>query len=250
MTAAARPAKPTWPSPWGAPQPRGPKRRTLSRELIVETALGIVDAEGLDALSMRRISQELNTGPASLYAHVGSKDQLVELLLDRVAADLVHPVPDPEHWQQQVKDFLTQARNNLVAHNDLSKASLVSNIPTLPHELDSAETLIALLRAGGLPDQVVGYGTDLLALYVVASAYEESLRQGPNARPEKAESYMEGVREYFASLPPERYPALLAMIAPLTRSAGDERWEFGLDVILAGMLARASAWAEVGPDDD
>ena len=233
MTATARPS---WPSPWGSSEPGSPKRRTLSRELIVETALGIVDAEGLDALSMRRVSQELHTGPASLYAHVGSKEQLVELVLDRAHADLVHPVPDPEHWREQTKDFLRQARDNLIAHNDLSRVALVSNIPTLPHQLDSAETLIALLRAGGMPDQVVAYGVDLLALYLVASAHEVSQRNGPDdAPPAHADAYMDGVRSFFASLPADRYPALLSMVGPLTRTVGDERWEFGIDVMLAGL---------------
>ncbi|MHA6765064.1 TetR/AcrR family transcriptional regulator [Streptacidiphilus sp. PAMC 29251] len=239
MTATARPG---WPIPWAAPEPRNPKRRTLSRELIVETALAVVDAEGLDALSMRRVSQELNTGPASLYAHVGSKDQLVELVLDLAHADLVHPVPDPARWREQVKDFLTQARDNLISHNDLARAALVSNIPTLPHQLDAAETLIVLLRNGGLPDQVVAYGVDLLALYLVASAHEVSQRQGHgDAPPEQAEAYMDGIRAYFGSLPPERYPALLSIIAPMTRSVGDERWGFGVDVILAGLEQAAQA---------
>jgi hypothetical protein len=111
----------------------------------------------------------------------------------------VHPDPDPEHWREQTKDFLRQARDNLIAHNDLSRVALVSGIPTLPHRLDAAETLIALLRAGGMADQVVAYGVDLLALYLVSSAYETSQRTGPD------------------------------------RSVGDERWEFGLDVMLAGL---------------
>ena len=249
MTAAARPP---WPSPWGSSEPHPPRRRTLSRELIVETALGIVDAEGLDALSMRRISQELNTGPASLYAHVGSKEQLMDLVLDRAYADLVHPVPDPEHWREQTKDFLRQARDNLIAHNDLSRVALVSNIPTLPHQLDGAETLIALLRAGGMPDQVVAYGVDVLALYLVSSAYETSQRTGPDGTPtEHADRYMDGVRSFFVSLPADRYPALLSMVGPMTRSVGDERWEFGLDVMLAGLerAAETERWSRADPAD-
>ncbi|MBC3841712.1 TetR/AcrR family transcriptional regulator [Streptacidiphilus sp. 4-A2] len=114
-------------------EPRQPRRRALGREAIVEVALGVVDAEGMDALSMRRVAQELNTGAASLYAHVSGKEELVELVLDRVYADLVHPVPDSGDWRAQLKDFLKQARDNLVAHNDLARAALASNIPTLPH---------------------------------------------------------------------------------------------------------------------
>jgi AcrR family transcriptional regulator len=209
VTAAARP---TWPGPWAAAEPQPSRRRTLSREAVVEAALGIVDAEGLDALSMRRVSQELNTGPASLYAHVGSKEQLVELLLDRVHADLVHPVPDAEHWREQTRDFLRQARDNLVAHNDIARAALVSTTPLPPHRLAAAETLTTLLRTGGMPDRVVAHGVDLLGLHLVASAYEESQRL-------------------------------------TTRSAGDQRWEFGVDVVLAGLegAARAETAARAEP---
>lgn len=241
MTAGARHGRP---GVWEDVDQRATRRRSLSREAIVEVALGIVDAEGLDALSMRRIAQELNTGPASLYAHVGGKEQLVELLLDRVAADLVHPEPDPAQWQQQVKDFLRQSKNNMLAHSDLSKANLVANIPTLPHQLDAAETLVALLRAGGLPDQVVAYGVDLLALYVVSSAFEQSQRAASETRPAQEQEYMDSIRTYFASLPRDRYPELLSLIPELTRSVGDERFDFGLDVILSGMAAQAERQAE------
>ncbi|MFC1419583.1 TetR/AcrR family transcriptional regulator [Streptacidiphilus cavernicola] len=214
-----------------------PKRRALSRELIVEVALGVVDTDGLDALSMRRVSQELNTGPASLYAHVGSKEELVGLVLDRVSAELEHPVADPAHWREQLKDFLTRARDDLVAHNDLARAAMISNTPTLPHRLDAAETVATLLKAGGLPDRVVAHGTDLLALYLVASAYEASRRRGPKTSPEQAEAeeYPDGLRGYLASMPADRYPVLLTMLPEMARDAGDERWEFGIDVILAGM---------------
>ena len=188
MAAAAKPVRPVP----GAAEARPARRRALGRDPIVETALGIVDAEGLDALSMRRVAQELNTGAASLYAHVSSKEELVELLLDRAYRDMEHPAADPGHWRQQVKDFLRQARDRLAAHNDLARAALAANTPALPNQLGSAEHLLALLRAGGLPDRAAAHGVDLLALYTVAS---------------------------------------------MTRDVGDESFEFGLDVILAGLAA-------------
>src|SRR5690606_28095546 len=66
--------------PWRKPRRGGRTRRPLSRDLIVETAQAVVRAEGLDAVSMRRVAQELGTGPASLYAHVSDKDELLELV--------------------------------------------------------------------------------------------------------------------------------------------------------------------------
>ncbi|QMU68973.1 TetR/AcrR family transcriptional regulator [Streptacidiphilus sp. P02-A3a] len=242
MAPAAKPVRPTT---WAAAEARPPRRRALGRDAIVETALGIIDAEGLDALSMRRVAQELNTGAASLYAHVSGKEELVELVLDLAYRDLVHPDPDPAIWRAQVKDFLRQARDHLVAHHDLARAALASNIPTLPHQLDAAETVLSLLRAGGLPDQVAAYGVDLIGLYLVASAHELSQRHsGAVASPEQDQAYLDGVRAYFGSLPADRYPVLVSMIDPMTRNEGDERFDFGLDVILAGLVAQAQSAAQ------
>src|SRR4051794_32123962 len=91
--------------PWSARRRRPARDRTpLSRDAIVDAAMAILDAEGLDALTMRRVATALGTGPASLYAHVAGKDELLELMIDRVAAELEVPDPDPDHWQEQVKD--------------------------------------------------------------------------------------------------------------------------------------------------
>ncbi|WP_042365441.1 TetR/AcrR family transcriptional regulator [Streptacidiphilus neutrinimicus] len=236
MTTASTP---TWPGSFGA-EPRR-KRRALSRELIVETALTIVDTEGLDALNMRRVAQELGTGAASLYAHVANKDELLALLLDRVYGDLDHPEPDPDRWREQAKEYLKQQRDNLVSHGDLARAAMIQNIPTSPGALDAAETMLALLRAGGLPEQVCAYAVDVIGLYVVATALEESSRKGPGGEPDErqAEAYIGGVRSFFASLPPERYPLIVGMAGALTRNVGDERFDFGLDLLFDGLVAQA-----------
>ena len=78
---------PVPPPPWQRLPQRRSRRRgrdPITREQIVETALRLLDRDGLDQLSMRRVADELDTGPASLYWHVGSKDGLLDLLFDRV----------------------------------------------------------------------------------------------------------------------------------------------------------------------
>ena len=73
------------------------RRQVLDRDRIVEVALRIIDEEGIDGLSMRRIAEELDTGPASLYAHVSGKEELLDLVLDRVIGEIELPEPDPAH---------------------------------------------------------------------------------------------------------------------------------------------------------
>jgi hypothetical protein len=93
-----------------------------------------------------------------------------------------------------------------------------------------AARLIGLMRAAGLPDRVIAFAVDLLPLYVVAICYEESLSRSESS-PEEFAQFVAELRNYFASLPAERFPNI-ALAGPLTDGdpMGDERFEFGLEV--------------------
>lgn len=100
-------SEPVIPSPpWNRVPPRGPIRRRdpLNREAIVGGAIRILDTDGLDGFTMRRVAEALGTGPASLYWHVGSKDGLLDLVFDEVIGEQHVPDADPGHWQEQFKD--------------------------------------------------------------------------------------------------------------------------------------------------
>jgi AcrR family transcriptional regulator len=204
----------------------------LSRESIVDAALAIVDAGGLDALSMRSVAQALRTGPASLYAHVADKDELLALLIERVAGGHDLPDPDPEHWQEQLKGMVRSLHHGLLAHRDLARAAL-GTIPLGEGALRFRDRMIAVMRAGRLPDRVVAYGCDLLPLYAVATACEQAAHAD-----EEGARFVEAVRAYVAALPGDRFPHLLAVGAPALGGAEDgERFEFGLDVLVSGLAA-------------
>jgi len=90
--------------PWKAAPRQRPARAPLSPEAIVDAALRVLDREGSTGLSMRRVADELGTGPASLYWHVANKDALVDLIIDRVAGEVPLPEPDPDRWQEQLRE--------------------------------------------------------------------------------------------------------------------------------------------------
>jgi AcrR family transcriptional regulator len=220
--------------PWSSERAR---RRTLDRETIVDAALAVVDAEGLGALSMRRLAQALDTGAASLYAHVSGKDELLQLLIDRVAGEIEVPEPDPARWQEQVKEFAREMRRVLAAHRDLAGASL-ANIPTGPHAMRAIDGLLGILRAGGLPDQVVAYASDLLPQLVTVDVYEGSLWQ---QRIDREPDYFERFRAYLDALPAARFPNIAVLTGALVAQdeAHDARFEFGLDVLVRGLASHA-----------
>jgi AcrR family transcriptional regulator len=211
------------------------KRVPLTRERIADAAMAIVDADGLAGLNMRRLADELGTGPASLYAHVSGKDELLQLLIDRVAGDVPHIEPDPERWQEQAKDYLRAVRRVLTAHRDLAGAAL-ANIPTGPNAVTAMEGLLGILRAGGLPDQVIAFAADLLSQYVNIDAYEGSLFE---QRMEREPEYFDAIFEYFRALPADRFPHFAALADAMVAGSDEERFEFGIDVLVRGLATYA-----------
>jgi AcrR family transcriptional regulator len=241
MTASELPPAPRLPSRSDQAKRRVPRERSLTRESIATAALAIVDREGLDAVTMRRVADELGTGAASLYAHVSGKDELLELMVERVIGEVPMPDPpdpaDPGAWQEQLKQCLRSIRAVFASHGDLARASF-ARIPLGENALRGTEWMIATLRAGGLPDQVIAYACDLLPLYTTAVAYEESLLSAESTNPEQIAQFVGELRSYFASLPPQRFPNVVALAGPLTAGAGgDERFEFGLEVLIRGLTA-------------
>ncbi|MHA6763629.1 TetR/AcrR family transcriptional regulator [Streptacidiphilus sp. PAMC 29251] len=217
----------------------GASGRALSLEVIVGRALHIVDAEGMQALSMRGLARDLGVGVATLYLYVSGKEQLVDLLLDRVYADLEHPVPDRAHWKAQLLDFIARSRESLSLHRDVARAESTAELLTSPHTLDCAETILALLRVGGMPDQAAVHGADLLVRHLTCSVAQRSRRAGRGAAGSDAEgSYHERVRDTASALPPERFPVVVSMAPVLSGGTDEEQFDFGLNVIIAGLLAR------------
>jgi AcrR family transcriptional regulator len=224
--------------PWRTPRKAAPAQRpALSAELVLSTAMRIVDTEGLDALSMRRVAQELGTGAASLYAYVSSKDELLEQLLDRVAAEVPLPAIDPARWAEQLKQLQYDGRAAFLRHRDLARAAQAT-IPMLPHSLRLTEVALGLMRAGGVPDRYAAWAVDKLALLVVADVVEAAVHQAKgNATEADNQTYLAQMRDYLGSLPIDQFPNIVAMSSALFEGSGDERFQWGIDLIVDGIAA-------------
>jgi AcrR family transcriptional regulator len=224
--------------PWSSKKGKARAKPALSRESITKAALKIVDSEGLGELSMRRLADELGTVASALYAHVSGKEELMQLLVDHVAAELEVPEPDPAHWLEQLREVLRTMHRVFSAHRDLAGANL-ANIPTGHNAMKVMDRILAILRAGGLSKQDAAFAADLLPMYVTASAYEGSLFA---QRLEREPRYFVELDRYFRSLPKDRFPVFTTMIDEMTAEdeAHDARFEFGLDVLLRGLEARAA----------
>ena len=230
--------------PWKRTRQSGTGRVPLTRDLIVETALRLLDRDGLDGVSMRRVAEELGTGAASLYAHVANKEELLDLVHDRVLAEIVIPDPDPDHWQDQLREVGMQMYRVYGVHRDIAAVNL-ANIPTTPNALRAAERVFAIMLAGGVPPKAAAWSLDRMALYITADAYEGSIlakRQKESGLPmdEFIESFVGGVRDYYASLPPDQFPMLTKHLGEMADGSSIERFQFGLDMIIRSLESYAA----------
>lgn len=207
----------------------GVRRRTLSQDLIVDTALDLLGKGSLESVSMRRVAMELNTGAASLYAHVGNKEELHELMLDRLLGTVEVPEPDPKRWQRQLKDVASAQFAVLTSYPGIARVGMETTVPTGPNALLLAEGSLAILRAGGLSDRDAALAFDTLALQVAALAVEASADAGAEVAERSAE-----IGQYMAARAAE-FPNLLAVGRFLGESTVEERLDFAVESLLAGL---------------
>jgi AcrR family transcriptional regulator len=240
------------PPPWaresGARRTRADKP-ALSRDAIVAAAIRVIDEEGFEAVSMRRVAQEFGTGAASLYAYVANKDELMDLIVDQImlesAVDDQEPAEDVVDWQEQIKAMVRSGYHTLIAHRDIAKA-LLGRIPFGPNGLRNVENMLKLLRAHGMPDYVAAYAGDLIGQYMVGTAIEDYMWQQryPDATPEQVSAAMSEVGDYLESLPKEEFPNLTALARVMVgENVGEpesplfDRFELGLDILVRGLAS-------------
>jgi AcrR family transcriptional regulator len=210
----------------------------LSADRIVEVAIEQMREQGYDAVTMRSIARALGTGPASLYAHVASRAELDQLVVDRVCAQLEIAPPDPERWDEQLRQVLRDLLALYRDHPGVARATL-GMIPVGPGVLLVTERLLALLRAGRVPDQYSAWALDVLSLVVASVAVEEDMwRQRARDTAEMSEeAVVAQVRATFERLPAEHFPLVTSMAEVLTTGGGDERFEFAVTLLVEGLKA-------------
>jgi AcrR family transcriptional regulator len=217
--------------PWWTSDQRRSARSALSREAIVDAALRVLDEHGLDGLSMRRVAEELGTGPASLYWHVADKEQLLNVVLDRVIGEIPLPEPDPDQWEEQLRAFARDGRAAFRRHRDIASATM-GRVPIGPNLLSVVEWQLELLQGAGVPPGPAAWFGDLFALYVAAHALEDTI--AVDAGQDESAAAM---GEYLASLPSDRFPYLMAASGDLMAGDADQRFEFGLDLLIRGLTS-------------
>lgn len=227
------------PNPEAAAGPRPRRRKApITVEQVIDTALGVIATEGYEALTMRRLAGALETGPASLYAHVVNKADLDELLIGRLCAELVLPEPDPAAWREQVRGVCTQIREQYLKYPGISRAALAM-APTDLETVRVSEGMLAILLAGGVAPQAAAWAIDALLLYVAAYCLEVSIARQRSADEDAVWVHdRDELLRRFAALPAETFPHTTRHAAELTAGEGHDRFDFTLGLMIDGLARR------------
>ena len=158
--------RPLWFSP---PDARENRRRVLTRDRVVAEALAIISAQGAAALSMRALATSLGVVPGALYRHVRSKDQLYDLILDAVLAEVDCQADPALPWTGQLTALAGRLQAVLEAHPGVA-ALLKTRDPVSPASLALAEAFLAPLHAAGLPGSQAALAFRLIYDYTIGFA--------------------------------------------------------------------------------
>jgi TetR/AcrR family tetracycline transcriptional repressor len=222
------------PSLWfGAPIDDQDRRPQLTRERVVAEALAVIAQDGAQAMSMRALAARLGVVPGALYHHVGNKQQLQDLVLDGVLAEVdVHTDPSLA-WTEQLKILATRLRQVQEAHPGVA-GILKTRDPLGPHSLTLAEAFLLPLQTAGFADREAGLAFFLLVDYTIGFAVS-SPATSVNEQRVRDTAIRPQLHEFFRSLPPDRFPALVALGEHVWVDNRDQRFTAGLQVLVDGL---------------
>jgi AcrR family transcriptional regulator len=217
----------------------GPPARSrqprLSRDAILDRALAVADAEGIDAVSVRRLARELGVTPMALYWHFDGKEALLHALGDRLLGGLDLTVDDRGPWLEQLRGFVIAFTAVLRAHP--SAAVLIGSLPTTAseHALRATEVALDILRRGGFsPQEAVHVTLQIVRTTTSMVIAELDEVPAPGDRAEDKEAFLR-------SLPPERFPRVIEAAGPLSEHEEPEGfYDLVIELILAGIEAAAA----------
>ncbi|WP_229871075.1 TetR/AcrR family transcriptional regulator [Streptomyces phaeofaciens] len=217
----------------------------LSRERIVHAAIQLADADGLDAVSLRKVAAVLDVGPMRLYRYIATKEELLDLMVDTVHTE-IRPVGDS--WREVLRSLAETTRQATHRHEWL--ADLIGGRPQLgPNALAAGEAVLAGMD--GIDLETVVPAVSAVNAYVIGAVRREITER----RAERLSGM--DIKQWQATFGPYlqrtfatgRFPALATVVRDGPHLEADQTFRIGLDLLLDGIEARISdRHATEGPD--
>jgi AcrR family transcriptional regulator len=217
---------------WNAPA--ADPGRGLTREAVVTAAIAIADRKGLRAVSIRRVAGELGIRPMSIYTHVASKDDLVDLMLDTVIAEVLLPEPLPDDWREALRQIAHRSHDAFVAHTWTLEA--FGQRPRFgPNTLRHVEQTLAAAARTGLEPEAAAIVLGVVDEYTLGHAMRVLLVPDEDALRDTME-------QTLRSADPDAFPHLAQATAGAVLGPREGAFEVGLEALLDGfertLLAR------------
>ena len=214
------------------------ERARLTRKTVVDRALQLANADGLDALTIRKLAQELGVTPMALYWHFRSKDELLDGLAERVWSEIDTDVDDAAPWPAQLRGLLESLLRVLRAHPAAAQLLLQFEKQN-ESALRATEITLEVLRSAGFEPR---YASEI-ARSVLWTGLTLVMSE-PGIESLSAEERTESQRKkqvVFATLPTARYPRLVECAVPMTACDDpDFHYEVGVSMFIAGVEAIAA----------
>jgi TetR/AcrR family tetracycline transcriptional repressor len=208
-------------------------RQRLTRDRITEAALRLIDDEGVEAVSMRRVAREVGVEAMSLYHHVRDKEDLLEAVAERVMREFDAPPRDTTEWSTYGRSVAHAWRRLLKAHPNAIELFAERHAPTTePAALLPMETALAALREAGLSDRDAVQAFHVFGSYIFGFVLMETGRLfGSSAGDDQRASFQPSVLVEL--------PSIATCLPFLVECDFDEQFEFGLDLLIEGLRARS-----------
>jgi len=217
------------------------ERTRLTRAAVVDRALALADASGLDALTIRKLATELGVTPMALYWHFRGKDELLEGIAERLWGELDTSVDATLPWPDQLRALLTSLIGVLRAHPAATQL-LAQSEKNSEAALNAIEVTLELLRSAGFSPQ----DASALARFALWTGIMLVMSE-PGIELIDGEERTELQRKkqvVLATLPPSRYPRLVECAIPMTACDDPEtHYNFGVDMFMAGVTTMAATRA-------
>lgn len=205
----------------------------LRKANVVEGALAVLDDEGLDGLTMRRLGAALGVQAGALYRHFPSKEALLDAMAERLVAGLAEPALDGP-WDAQLTALAHRFRAALLAHRDGARL-FAGTFVSAPHSNALGATAIALLSSVGIPLERAGWIAFATMYYVLGHTIEEQEQRLLAARGDPWEARVRRA-------PPED-PGFARALDAVVSADPAERFAYGLELMLDGVRCQVSAAA-------
>jgi TetR/AcrR family tetracycline transcriptional repressor len=215
-------------------------QKRLNRDELVNTAVAVADAEGLEAVTIRRVAQQHNVTPMALYRHFPDKEGVLDAIAERLLDEVRLPdLPDDQPWYGQIRDLLSAFLDALRPHPNAAMLLYPRMLSSGPGLAITERALALLSDAGMTREDAADTACQALSSLITLAISEPGRTQSSDT--EAQDEAIRAKKALLLTLSPRRYPHIVASAdALVTCASQDTYYRRGINLIVTGMRGAAT----------